>query len=151
MCYDSVISRWRRQILCLAWITSAVRDTYQPSEPSTAADQNWNLIIQSLLSLSLSVSHPLSLSFLFPCFHSLPLSFPFLLFESDTQSILITFKSEGRQDQMFKRVVSNTAVVPFRFTAWPLHDCATASNGHISRGSWVAAVSTGRWPCVLHS
>lgn len=33
MCYDLMISQWRRQILCLAWITFAVRDTYQPPEP----------------------------------------------------------------------------------------------------------------------
>lgn len=104
------------------------------------------------LSLLLSPSLYCSLSsFPFPLFHSLPLSFPFLLFESDTQSILITFKSKGRQDQMFKSVVSKTAVVPFRFTAWPLHDCTAASTGHISRGSWVAAVFSRRWPCVLQS
>lgn len=73
----------------------------------------------ALLSLSppLHISLPLSLYFLFPLFTPFLLSFPFLLFESDTQSILITFKSEGRQDQKCKRVVSNTAVVPFRFTA----------------------------------
>ncbi len=151
MCYDLVISWWRRQILCLAWITFAVRDTYQPPELSTAADQSGNLIFQSLLSPSLSVSLPLSRSSLFPLFHSLPLSFPFLLFERDTQSILITFKSEGRQDQLSKSVVSKSAVVPFRFTAWPLHDCAAASIGHIGGGSWVAAVSSWRWPCVLQS
>lgn len=45
-------------------------------EPSTAADQRWNLIIQSLLSPSLSFSFPLSvLSFLFPLPPSLT-SFP---------------------------------------------------------------------------
>ncbi len=150
MCYDLVISRWCRQILCLAWITFAVRDTYQPPEPSTAADQSWNLIIQSLLSPSLSLSHPLSLLSLSP-FPLPPLLFPFLLFESDTQSILITFKSEERHDQMLKRLVSKTAVVSFCFTVWPLDDYSTASIGYISRGSWVAAVSCWRWPCVLQS
>lgn len=67
MCYDLVISRWRGQILCLARITFAVRDTYQPPEPSTAADQSCNLIMQSLLSPSLN--HSLS---------SFPLPIPFL-------------------------------------------------------------------------
>lgn len=114
MCYDLVISRWRRQILCLAWITFAVRDTYQPAEPSTAADLELKPDhLVSAVSLSLCLPPSITLS----SFHSLPLSFPFLLFESDTQSILVTFKSEGRQDQVLKSVVSETAVVPFSFTS----------------------------------
>lgn len=64
----------------------------------------------------LKPDHPVSALSPSPSF-SLLLSLSFLLFESDTQSILITLKSEGRQDLMFKRVVSKTAVVPFLFTA----------------------------------
>lgn len=151
MCYDLVISWWRRQILCLAWITFAVRDTYWPPEPlnSCRTELKPNHPVSAV---SLSLLLPPSIT-LFPLslFHSLPPSFPFLLFESDTQSILITFRSERGRDQMFKSVVSKTAVLPFFFTARPLHDCTAASIGHISRGSWVAAVSSWRWPCVLQS
>lgn len=121
--------------------------SHQSPEQLQTRVETWSF---SLCCLSLSLSHTPSLLPPSP-FPLSPLSFPFLLFESDTQSILITFKSEERQDQMFKSVVCETAVVSFLFTAWPFYDYCAASIGHISRGSWVAAVSCWRWPCVLQS
>lgn len=41
------------------------------------------------------------------------------------------------------RGLSKTAVVPFHFAAWPLHDCAAPSIAHVSKGSYIDAV------CVL--
>lgn len=78
----------------------SVRDTYQPAEPSTAADQSRNLIIQSLPSPSLSF--PLSLSFFFPLFSSLLLSFPSSRLKAILKAFLTLSKARGDKIKCLK-------------------------------------------------